>query len=220
LRPRYRISTVQTPAASYGLIDIATLKTLLGASGTLNDAYFALASAQASTAAQNFMNNPIVVETIQDQIWPGRDGWPAVVAGRRDVLSLSRWPLVSVASVVETESGTPTLLVAGTDFIADNARGWLLRLDQNGNPKPWNSNPVVAVYSAGYATIPGDVMEAIAEMVKQRWYSQSRDPMAREVNVEGVISTSYWFGQGPGSDTDMPPHIQAKLERYRVPVIG
>ena len=57
-------------------------------------------------------------------------------------------------------------------------------------------------------------------MVKARWYAQQRDPAIRERNVEGVMSTTYWFGSGPGADTDMPPVIQARLERYRVPVFA
>jgi len=117
-------------------------------------------------------------------------------------------------------SGAPTPLAESADFFIDPDEGEVVRLDLAGNPKGWRAPYVSALYTAGYATIPADVVECVAEMVKQRYFAQSRDPMARSIHVSGVIDTSYWFGQGPGSDTDMPPHIQAKLERYRVPVIG
>lgn len=214
------ISTVQTPASSYDLVDLSTLKTLLGVSTTQNDAYFTLVINQASAAARAFCNNPFVVEGIQDQVWPARDGVPWIFHADRNVFQLSRWPVQSITSVVETISGTATTLVSGTDFVADLARGQLTRLDAFGRPTRWNTDPVVAIYSAGYTTMPGDVVDAVVEIVKQRWYAQNRDPSIRTRNVSGIMETAYWFGSGPGSDAGMPPDIQAKLERYRVPVIG
>ena len=211
------VSTVVTPAEDYDLIDLATLKTLLGVTGTAQDAVFALWITQASTAAQNFTGNPFVIEARQDQVWPRRDTIPWTVRPDLDTLQLARWPLTAVTSVVEQVAGVDKTLTAGTDFLVDDAHGWIYRLDRDGRPRDWKPFPVTVAYGAGYATIPADVVDAIASMVKSRWLAQTRDPMLRSVNVEGVEQRSYWFASGPGADTDMPPDIQAKLERYRIP---
>jgi hypothetical protein len=214
------VSTIVTPADDYDLIDLATLKTLLGVTATTWDAVFALWITQASTTAQNFTGNPFVIEARQDQIWPRKDGVPWTVRPDLNTLELARWPLTAVDSVVEQIAGLAKTLVAGTDFLADNEHGWLYRLDREGRPKDWAPDPVTVAYSAGYETIPADVVDAIASMVKIRWFAQTRDPMIRSSNIEGVAETSYWFASGPGADTDMPPDIQAKLERFRIPVVG
>ena len=117
-------------------------------------------------------------------------------------------------------AGVPTPLAESVDFLIDPDEGEVARLNPNGNPKGWRAAWISATYSAGYSTIPYDVVEAVAEMVKARYFAQSRDPNARSVNVVGVMEQTYFFGSGPGSDIDMPPNIQAKLERYRVPTVG
>ena len=220
MRPGAYISTVTAPASSYALVDMASLKTRLNVTVTTYDPYFTLAIADASAAAISFMNNPIVEETLSDQIWPWRDSRLGALRSQTGTLQLKRWPIVSVASVTETIGGVATALVAGTDYLADPAYGRLVRLNSYGRPRDWNADPVVVAYTAGYATVPSDIADAVSEMVKARWYAQTRDPAIRERNVEGVMSTTYWFGSGPGADTDMPPTIQAKLERYRVPVFA
>jgi hypothetical protein len=220
MRPGAYLSTVTAAASSYNLVEIADLKTRLDVSGTIYDAYFALAIGDASTAAIAFMNNPIVVETLSDQIWPWRDSRLGAVRNREPTLQLKRWPIVAVASVVETIAGVATTLVAGTDYVVEPAKGWLTRLDPHGSPRNWNADPVVVAYSAGYATVPSDIQDAVSEMVKARWYARTRDPAVRAQNVEGVMSWQYWCGAGPGGDSDMPPVIQAKLQRYRQPVLA
>jgi hypothetical protein len=349
MRDRRFVSTVVGPAASYALVDLDTLKTYLGLTGTLIDAVLTLWVNAASAAAAKFCNQPFVVETLQDQFWPAKDGMPWTVRDRPDSLLLKRGPvtnspspsltrppvaptltyaaggalaartyyarltyvtasgetaagletrlvipasnLVAIAApgpdyyalatsynvyvgtssggetlqasglglttawtepstglvagaampayalVVEAHggpldvppsytstSGAPTPLAESVDFLIDAGESAVVaeiyRLDHNGNPKGWRGRWISALYTAGFATVPDDVVEVVTEMVKQRYFAQNRDPMARSIDVSGVINTSYWFGQGPGSDTDMPPHIQAKLERYRVPVIG
>jgi hypothetical protein len=331
MRPGAYLSTVVVPAASYNLVDLASLKLRLAVTTTASDAYFNLAIADASFAARRFMNNPIAVETLQDAIYPWRDGWLGALRDRRDTLQLKRWPLTTTPSLagtappqapvlsavasagaaasswyvrltyvtatgetaaslettlacaanftvqiaapgadplglatgynvyvaasafaevrqtaspvavtspytltnfaaggasppnaltlVETHADKIVPLAEGVDFLADPTLGQVTRLDRNGRPRAWCEAPVTAIYSAGYATTPNDLQDAVSEMVKARWYAQTRDPQIRERNVEGVMQTTYWFGTGPGGDTDMPPSIQAKLERYRVPVL-
>ena len=351
MRDRRFVSTIAQAASSYALIDLGTLKTYLGITGTAQDAVLSLWLNAASTAAQKFTSNPFVVETRFDQYWPTHDGPPWTVRNRPDSLLLQRRPVTNPASpsltrppavpVVTTASGgalaarayyirlsyvtaygetaagvelrapvaasnlatvaspaadhyalatgwnvyagtasgaetlqnsspiaigtawtepstgltagaampsyalvveshggpnapLPPLsttypanllggevpLAEGVDFLIDATEGEIGRLNRSGESHGWRASYICALYTAGYAAVPPDVVETVSEMVKQRYYAQQRDPMARSVDVTGVLSTSYWFGNGPGSDTDMPPHIQARLERYRTPVIG
>ena len=227
MRPPVTISSIITAATSYNLVDLADVKTLLGITGTVSDPLLNLFIPQASQTAQTFTNNPFVVETIQDQFFAQSDGPPWTVRDRRAPLQLSRWPIVSVISLVETISGVATTLTLGTDFLLDAANGQLTRLDTyapltSAPPQPcyWRANPIVAQYEAGYATIPGDVFDAVATLIKMMFYAQARDPLIRSQNVAGVYEASYVMGTGPGGPGDLPDYVATKLARYRVPVIG
>ena len=327
MRNAATISTVLVPAASYNLTDIATVKALLGITTTTSDADLNLWIAQASGAAIHFCNQPFVVETIQDQIWPTRDGLPWTVKADVNALQLSRAPIVSAGSAAPTNpplaptlstlsggslaaavyavgltyvtpygetpigalayvacaagqlfslappaddeqslalaynvyacavgatpskqasavglgaawtlpasglvagavapsviqaseqrNGVWTPLGFGVDFTMDATNGTLLRLDQLGNPKGWGSAPKSVIYQAGFTTIPSEVVWAVVELVKMRYYAQLRDPMIRQENIQGVQETTYWFGSGPNADGDMPPHVTAELEGHR-----
>jgi len=215
MRPDTRVSTVTAAAASYLLADLAGVKTRLAITGTGSDQVLTRFIADASAAAIRFMNNRIALETLTDRIWPWRDSWLGALRDSLPVLQLSRWPIVSVTSVTETVGGAAVTLTQDVDFLIDPDPGHLIRLNSCGAPRAWSASAVAVVYTAGYATIPSDIQEAVSEMVKARFFAQSRDPLVRSENVEGVMQTSYWSGAGPGADTDMPPAIQAKLERYR-----
>jgi hypothetical protein len=227
MRPYVFIPSIVTPASSYNLVDLATVKTLLGITTTAYDAALNLWIPQASATAQSWCNNPFVIETIEDQLWPGSDGWPWTVSRAFAPLQLSRWPIVAISSVVETICGVATTLTLGTDFVADTALGQLTRLNTYGSettsppvPCNWRANPIVAQYQAGYATIPGDVFAAVVHLVKLEYYSQSRDPLVRSQNSPGVYEASYVMGTGPGGPGDLDAYAASKLERYRVPVIA
>lgn len=227
-RPAVQIASIVTPAASYSLVDLQTLKTLLGITTTVYDAFLNLVIPQVSTAAQNYANNPFVVETIQDQFWPGADGWPWSVRRRTAPLQLSRWPISSMVSVVETINNVATTLTLGTDYLADTKTAQLTRLSTYStpptgiapSPADWRADPIVAQYQAGYATIPSDVVDAVAIMAQAKFYAQQRDPMIRSQNVSGVFEQSFFFATGPGGQGDLPVDAMAKLDRYRIPTIA
>ena len=227
MRPPVTISSIVTPASSYSLVDLADVKTLLGITVTTYDALLNLFIPQASATAQSFCNNPFVVETIQDQFYPQSDGVPWTVKDRRAPIQLSRWPTVAISSVVETIAGVATTLTSGTDFLLDAENGQLTRLntyDPNYSspalPCYWRPNPIVAQYTAGYQNIPNDVFDAVTTLVKMMYYAQTRDPLVRAQNVAGVYDASYVMGTGPGGEGDLPAYVAAKLQRYRVPVVG
>lgn len=227
-RPPVLISTVPTPATSYALDTLLTVKTLLGLlSTTANDDVLSLLIPRVSAAIQAYCNNPFVVEGRQDQFYPGSDGWPWTVKSRTAPLQLARWPVVAISSVVETISGTPTTLAANTDFLIDAEHGQLTRLSTYSNfsaqpyePTYWRSNPVVVQYTAGYTTLPPDVASAFEIAIKDRFYALTRDSALKSETIPGVYSASYAQPGGSSSVSPFMPEVAGLLSNYRIPVFG
>ena len=220
------ILTVTEAAASYNLIDLATLKADLNVTGTTDDAYLTNRIESSSAFVANFCNRVFPVESLSWQFYPARDGWPWTVTEDIQPLQLPRWPVVSIVSVVETIAGTATTLVAGTDYIADLTRGQLTRLNLYGLPRRWHANPVAVAFTAGYSTVsapssgaaslPADIIEATELLVKNAYYARTRDGAVKSENIPGVLSTSYATPTSQG----MPADVAAKLLNYRVPVLS
>ena len=123
-------------------------------------------------------------------------------------------------SVVENSSLTPRPLAEGLDFLVDAGRGVLTRLYSLGaQPKPW-ALPVTVVYSAGYATIPDDLQEAVILLAKMRWFARTRDSALKSETIPGVYSASYLAGAALGDAGDMPAEVVGKLANYRTPVVA
>lgn len=216
------ITVVVTPAASYNLIDLVSLRTLLGIPDTSVDAYLNLVIPQASAAAANYANRVFPVETLQDSFWPQRRGrryQPRRAIQPNDLpLNLSRWPVTAITSVTEAVGGVlPTTLVQDTDFKLDAIRGELLRLDFLGYPTPWVADAIVVTYSAGFATIPADVQMAVAGWIKAVRFAQTRDPALKSENIPGVYSASYLAGASAGSPLG---DIACVLDNYRQVLTG
>src|SRR5580704_1519164 len=113
MQPRI-VTTVTTAASSYDLTTLAIVKDELAITDGASDATLKRYLSWASAALAQECNRVFAVETVQDQIWPQRDINP--VAPGFEVLQLSRWPIVSVASLIE-DATTP--LVKDTDFVLD-----------------------------------------------------------------------------------------------------
>lgn len=209
------ITTVTVAATSYDLVSAQDVLDELDLDEAKNPSLLARWIKEASSAAAKFCNRVFVAETVQDQFFPFRD-WPPIVRGRVAPLQLSRSPVITLTSI--TEDGT--LLTSGTDFLLKANVGQCVRLDSVAWPKTWPAIAIVAIYQAGFAAIPDDVIGAVIRMVKSRYLAQGRDPMLRQENVEGVYSATYWVAGAPGGTGNLPPDIQEMLEAYRVPVIG
>lgn len=207
------ISSVVNAAASNDLTTIVNVKAELGLSDGANDAVLKRYISSASAAASQYCNRTFQIETIKDEIWPAADPYPWPLPGFFQTMQLSRWPVVTLASL--TENGKP--LTDGTDFRTDPAAGSLMRLDLGGRQVNWSAQPKVAQYDAGYAVIPVDLEDAVIRMVTRRFRGKGRDPSLKQRNIPGVIEQSWWIATGNEAG-NLSPDVEDVLDNYRVPV--
>ncbi|PWC96963.1 hypothetical protein [Azospirillum sp. TSO5] len=212
------ITTVITPASSYDLIDLATVKDDWGISGTGDDAFLTRSISRCSAAAAQFCNRVLASETVKDEIRIDRDQYPYQVPGGVQFLQLSRWPVSSVASVVEGVGDNTTTLVAGDDYTVNKANGQITRIGSQGYPIVWPASLIVVTYTAGYATVPSDLQDAVSRMVWTRYAERRRDPFVQRVRVDGVDDVTYIT---PKADAgNLSADVSDILDNYRVPQIG
>lgn len=224
------VSTAALPIYSGGsaldLIALSEIKLELQISASTDDAWLAKQINRASTAILQFINRPIVPQTYQERIFFVDDPWPKPTMSHTGVLQLSMWPLIgSNGSVVITsapDTTTPVTLIEGLDYRVDAARGQITRIDPlTLYARNWPTYPLLVQYVAGFNPIPDDIQDACIRLVKARWFARQRDPMVRQENIAGVAETSYWFGNGPGSNaSNIPPDVAGLLSNYREPVLS
>lgn len=208
------ITTVMTPATSKLLIDLATVKSVLGIADASQDVFLNLQISWVSNAIAQYCNRVLVVETIKDEFWLQREPYPWMLPGGVMPLQLSRWPIVAVTSI--TEDGTA--LVDGTDFRVVYETGQIERLDSNLWPKKWPTLPIVVTYSAGYSTMEPSIVDAAMRMIAARRAARGRDPFLKQESIPGVREAQWWVATGTDAG-NMTPDIVDILDNYRVPVI-
>ena len=180
----YVLTTLQAAPSSAMLTTLANVKDELSITDATHDAFLTRAITQASALIARYCNRVFGVATWQDEFRPQRGVSGEGVRAANNPLTLARWPLVSVTSVVETVAGVPTPLVAGTDFEidqgsllpGDEGASRLYRLNEIGNPRTWPAAQIVVVYHAGYAlpndtdpNMPADLEDATLRLVTGRF---------------------------------------------------
>ena len=203
---------VITAAASSDLTTRAMVKAELGITGGGDDAWLDTTITRASAAIARWCNRTFALETVRDTFRLDR---------YLPDLSLSRFPVVSIASV--TVAGTALDPAADYEAGADN--GLLYRIDSRGKFMCWPSEVVVVEYDAGFVlpgqqgrTLPPDVEQATILLVKETWFARGRDPLVKMEDIAGIGRTDLWVG--PRGDDDMPPDIAGLLSRHRMPAMG
>ena len=208
------------------LVSLDDIKLELQISNTTDDIWLAKQITRASNAVMQFVNRPIVPQTYQERFFFPEDPWPKSVTDHVGVLQLSIWPLVgnngSVSINFEPDSAIPINLIEGLDYRVDAARGQITRLDPiTLHARNWPNRPILVQYQAGFSPIPDDIQDACIRLVKARYFARTRDPLIRQENVSGVVETSYWFGNGPGTNgSNIPPDVAGLLSNYRAPVVS
>lgn len=145
------ITTVIAAAADYDLTDLSTVKSELGITNTTSDAFLGRGISQVSKAVSNECNRVFQVETLSDLFYLDRH---RQVLQDDNKVQLSRFPVLSVASVVE-DAGLDTEydLIQGTDYLLIPNTGILLRLEPSiGLRRRWRSKTLTVQYDAGYGT--------------------------------------------------------------------
>lgn len=208
-------------ANPYDLSVLETVKNELNIddSNITNDQWISRAITRGSIAFANFCNRTFPVQTLKDVIWLQADAYPYQVPGVVSPLQLSSWPLTSVASCSVNEGNGYILnLTAGTDYIVDNNNGQLIRLNIWTNfPTNWDAAPTTVQYSAGYATIPSDLEDALLRWVAGAFQARKRDPMLKEREQPGMGREVYWIPNA--KETQFEPEIAEILNKYRVPTV-
>lgn len=214
------ITTVVTAAGTYDLTDLDTVRDELSlkANDTTNDNFLSRAISQASVAIANYCNRVFAAETVQDVIYASS----ARAYGGVAALQLSRYPVIAITSATVTDgTGAQTVLVAGTDYTLDATRGWLVRLSAaSGTPTGWYQSITTVTYSAGYATIPDDLVEATLRVVTQRFSGRGRDPLLKSQSQPGLGDQTYWVGSAPGVKGIFTEEICGLIDAYALPLTG
>jgi len=209
------VTAVVTAAKSADLVPLIQLKDDLAITSNKDDDYLKRTISRESAAAAQYCNRVFAVETVTDTIDLQRDAFPYQVPGGVRAVQLSRWPVVTLTSL--TENGEA--LTEGTDFRVDYKSGQVLRLGVDATfVVPWQALPIVVTYSAGYATIPLDVQDAVTRMVKSRYLARTRDPYLKEDDVSGIGRQVFWVSNG--TQGNLTPDVSDILDNYRVPVAG
>ncbi|HVI27618.1 hypothetical protein [Hansschlegelia sp.] len=198
--------TVVTPAASRRLTTVEHVRADLGldaASPTAEQIERFID--QASAAAARFCRRTFARETVLQTV-RGCDL-------RRGVI-LERGPVASIASV--TWNGGA---LSPAEFEVD--RGVVHRLSASGERFAWWGSSLAVQYVAGFvlpgengADLPADVERAAILLVGAAFSTQSRDPLVKSEDVDGLGSISFWV---PGSRSMLAsPEAEQLLKPYRL----
>jgi uncharacterized phiE125 gp8 family phage protein len=189
---------VTTPAASYDLTVLETVKTELEITDNAKDAYLATLISQASAIVAAHCKRVFARETVTETLRP------YCLFGE---LILARYPVVSIDSIVENNVTLTT-----TDYEFDSARGTVTRL-VNDRPAWWPASKIVISYSAGY-TLLGDLPYGLERgtlnLIKALYWQRGRDPAVRSEDVVDISSASYRDLEG-----HLPPDVAGLLGPYR-----
>lgn len=206
-------TTVVTAATSTEMTTVATVRRELGdAAASTADEDLRRWIQQHSAAAVRYINRKIAKETVLDVFradWPRSNG--SGVQKPVDVLMLSRWPVVSITSLVE--DGT-TLTADDYEVVEDTGELW--RLDDDARVC-WANSKISVTYQAGWEMVdelPADLERAVIEMVKGSFFSSARDPYLKQENVPGVLEQSFAIGSA-GDNSAIAPAALALLDPYR-----
>ncbi|BBE74567.1 hypothetical protein [Oharaeibacter diazotrophicus] len=201
-----RTSTI-TVAASAALVELDDVRDDLGISGTDADTFLTRAIARASGAVTGYLGFNPLAETVVDRF----DAETGSCGGAL-VLLLSKIPVSAVAAVVE---GGVNL--TAEDYRLDARSGSLYRLNTSGRTSRWSVLPIVVTFTAGHATVPGDIAAAVLQMVRADYHGHDVDPAMKSEAVEGVSARSFYDrSRGPS----LGPDVAAALDRYRIPGVA
>jgi len=196
---------VLTPAASYDLASVATIKAELQIGDASQDAYLATLIREASGLVSVYCGRVLLAETVRETFRLDHS---------RPSLNLSRFPVVSVTTV--TANG---VTLAADDYEVDRDAGTLWRLSDDARTA-WTARKVVVTYTAGLSPVPADIERATVDLVKLAYFSRSRDPALRGQKILDVLDEQFQVTATSSTVGGLPADIAARLDRYRSPSVA
>lgn len=196
--------TVTTPASTYNLTLLATVKAEMGITDRADDALIAGYIKQASDAAAKYCNRVFACETVTETFRQMRDS----------EIVLSRYPVVEVVSVTENETS-----LDASGYEIDAAAGIITRLSGDRSTRWAAGGKLTIVYRAGFPTLndlPDGIERAVIQLCKSYASAGGRDPLIRSETIEGAGTTDYFSGAGTG----LPPEVEGLLTPHVKQTIG
>lgn len=220
-------------ASTEGLTTAASVKTLLGITGTSDDTLLATLVTRATAAVEAYVGYPLRLQVYSESV----SGF-----GSR-TLMLARTPIrVILRAFDSTDTGTATAFCSSEYRIEDDKAGLLSReagfvwnapiatefvdsYQPGQESKPW-----LFEYAAGYrplestttcygitstaADLPADIAMAAEEVVKGWYLTRQADPSVQSVTV-GSLSMTFKSGGSGASVGSLPESATKLLSRYR-----
>lgn len=193
-----RLIIVTTPATSFDLTDLDTVKDELDLDDSENDGRLSRYIAEASIWLSGKCNRVFAKETVAETFRNGE---------ALETLVMARRPVVSIASIVEDG-----VTLTASDYELDAESGLLYRLRSDCR-STWSWAKIVVSYVGGYVlpgATPVDLAGACIEVVKLKNAARTRDPALRAVETPDVLREEFWVG-----DTGLPPRVAEAIETYR-----
>ena len=180
-------TTVTVKATSQNLTVLETVKQELGITDINSDDLLLRYIAEQSDVVNGYCGRKFSKETIVDSF--------NVDTGTCFPLILSRKPISSITAIVEIST---TLDQSNYEIDLIGGRVW--RLD-GGLHSWWPVGKIIVTYTGGYELVtelPSAVERATIVLIKQAWFSRTRDPKAKSETVEGIGSIDFWVGASSG----------------------
>lgn len=194
--------TVVTPRESLQLVTVDAFKTEMQISDSASDAYISDMLDRASQLVEGYCQQVFSVEQVREDFR---------VRCSQEFLDLSRFPVISIDAVeVDGVEWTGDLAEQVT---IDKARGRLYRFDSTSD---WWNGLVAVTYTAGYATIPAILQEAVLRMGRSFYPARTRDPGIKSENIlDGLYAyTLFDSASAGGGKSGLPQGIEAMLSPY------
>ena len=174
------------------LTTLANVKQWLGVTSSTDDAFLGRLISFASAFVQNYINRNILIASYSE-IYDGKGGY---------ALMLPNYPITAVSSLTIDGVSIPAAsspLVSGYTFNS-------ARITLNGYRFNSGYDNVAINYTAGFATVPLDLEQAVIEIIGFKYREISRIGKTSE-NLAGQ-STSF-------SQADIPPTAKTILQQFK-----
>lgn len=207
------ILTVVTAPESRLLSTVGRVKDALGITVTTYDDFLGQKLAETSAAAATYCNRSFGYQVVSETFR---------LRHCRDSLLLRGRDKVEIVSV--TVDGTA---LEEEDWEVDPEAGLLYRLSSD-HRCDWPRGKIVVQYSYGWilpsyddfdedeSDFPEDIESAVFVQVKSDYFSKTRDPLLKGVNLPNVGERQYWVGSvgSAGAAAALLPEAAAKLGKY------